>query len=123
MQLKQWFTVALVAVVLDVATPIILFTSTATAATATALTLTVANPALAALGGGVALVGLAALKGVIIGAGARRGKRAVAGVPDDGFSRDAVDILFAAAGALDRVQLRSQTGLRTSRHSSPTARS
>merc|ERR1711887_418499 len=106
MQLKKWLAITLVAALLQVATPIILLSSTAAATTATIATLgiTVSNPALAAVGAGAVLLGAAGLAGAAIGslAGRRRGKRAIDGVADDGFSVDAVDILFATAGALDR---------------------
>lgn len=101
MQLKKWFAAALVAVLLDVVTPILLVTTSATAATVTALTLgvTVNNAALAAVGGAAVLLGAA---GLIKASG--RGKRSVpapAGA-DDGFSVNAIEILFASAASLDR---------------------
>jgi len=109
MQLKTWLSIALVATLLQVATPIILLTSSAAATTAavTTLGITVANPALAAVGAGAVLLGAAGLAGAAIGslAGGRRrhrGRRAITGVADDGFSVDAIDILFSTAGALDR---------------------
>merc|ERR1711887_12248 len=106
MQLKKWLAITLVAALLQVATPIILVSSTAAATTATIATLgiTVSNPALAAVGAGAVLLGAAGLAGAAIGslAGRRRGKRALTGVADDGFSVDAIDILFSTAGALDR---------------------
>ncbi|CAL4109081.1 unnamed protein product, partial [Meganyctiphanes norvegica] len=107
MQLKMWLGFALVAALLEVVTPIILLSSTAAATTATAVTLglTVSNPALAAVGAGAVLLGAAGLAGGLIGGlagGRRRGRRAIVGVADDGFSVDAIDILFSTAGALDR---------------------
>ncbi|XP_064120830.1 uncharacterized protein LOC135225436 [Macrobrachium nipponense] len=101
MQLKKWFGLALVAVLLEVAMPTILLTSTA--ATATALTITVSNAALAAVGGAAVLLGLA---GLLKTAGRGRGRRSE---PTTSFTSDAVDILFAAAGSLDQE---SNCGLR-----------
>ncbi|CAL4166245.1 unnamed protein product, partial [Meganyctiphanes norvegica] len=95
MQLKMWLALGLVAGILHVAAPIILV-STAAATTA-AVTLTVSNVALAAIGGAAALLGLAGL--LAIKGGGRHRRQAIA---DDGFSANAVDILFSAAGALDQ---------------------
>jgi len=107
MQLKTWLAIALVATLVHVATPIILLTSAAaTTAAVTTLGITVSSPALAAVGAGAVLLGAAGLVGAAFGSlgGGRRhrGRRAVTGVADDGFSVDAIDILFSTAGALDR---------------------
>ncbi|XP_068229228.1 uncharacterized protein [Palaemon carinicauda] len=102
MQLKKWFALALVAVLLQVAMPTIILTSAA--ATATALTISVSNVALAAVGGAAVLLGLAGLVKV---AGRGRGRRQTES--DNAFTSDAVDILFAAAGSLDQE---SNCGLR-----------
>jgi len=107
MQLKKWLAIALVAALLQVATPVILVSSTAatTAVSLATLGISVSNPALAAVAAGGVLLGAAGLAGAAVGALAgsrRRGKRALTGVADDGFSVDALDILFSTAGALDR---------------------
>jgi len=108
MQLKKWLAVALVAAMLNMAqTTITLATTAAGVITAATIglpglaTLTIANPALAAVGAGAVLLGAAGLIGGIHIA--NRGKREVIGVPaDDGFSANAVDILFATAASIDR---------------------
>merc|ERR1739838_633542 len=94
MQLSKWLALALVAALLNVVTPIILVSSTAV--TAATLTLTASNLAVAAVGGAAALIGIAGL--LKIKGGSRR-RRAI--VPDNGFSSDAIEILFASATALD----------------------
>ncbi|XP_042881133.1 uncharacterized protein LOC122258918 [Penaeus japonicus] len=110
MQLKRWLSVALVAGLLHAATPIILLSSSAAAATTTALTLgvTVSNPALAVVGGAAVLLGAAGLVAAKAAA-FRRGRRSATALADDGYSQNAVDVLFAAAGSLDRD---SNCGLR-----------
>merc|ERR1739838_36157 len=94
MQLSKWLALALVAALLNVVTPILLVSSTAV--TAATLTLSVSNLAVAAVGGAAALIGIAGL--LKIKGGSRR-RRAI--VPDNGFSSDAVEILFASDSALD----------------------
>merc|ERR1739838_807267 len=94
MQLSKWLALALVAALLNVVTPILLVSSTAV--TAATLPLSVSNLAVAAVGGAAALIGIAGL--LKIKGGSRR-RRAI--VPDNGFSSDAVEILFASATALD----------------------
>merc|ERR1711970_348296 len=91
----MWLAFGVVAGLLHVAAPIILVSSAAI--TTTALTLSVSNVAVAAVGGAAALLGLA---GLLALKGDRRRRRAV--IADDGFSANAVDILFSAAAALDR---------------------
>ncbi|CAL4109078.1 unnamed protein product, partial [Meganyctiphanes norvegica] len=95
MQLSKWLALALVAALLNVVTPTILV-STAAATTAT-LTLGVANLAVAAVGGAAALIGIA---GLLAAKGGSRKRRAII-VPDNGFSSDALQILFSSAIALD----------------------
>ncbi|CAL4109075.1 unnamed protein product, partial [Meganyctiphanes norvegica] len=70
--------------------------STAAATTAT-VTLGVANLAVAAVGGAAALIGIA---GLLAAKGGSRKRRAIV-VPDNGFSSDALQILFSSAAALD----------------------
>jgi len=119
MQLKKWLTVALVAVVVHETTSFIVLGTAAAAGTA----LTISAPALAAVGGGALLLGAAGLLGGAIGAakaGRRgrshyrhsgyggghgyRGRRSITGevIADDGFSANAVDVLFATATAVDQ---------------------
>ncbi|CAL4109072.1 unnamed protein product, partial [Meganyctiphanes norvegica] len=95
MQLSKWLALALVAALLNVVTPILLV-STAAATTAT-VTLGVANLAVAAVGGAAALIGIA---GLLAAKGGSRKRRAIV-VPDNGFSSDALQILFSSAAALD----------------------
>lgn len=111
MQLKRWLSVALVAGLLHAASPILLLSSSAAAATTTALTLgvSVSNPALAVVGGAAVLLGAAGLVAAKAAAAARRGRRSAPALADDGYSHNAVDVLFAAAGSLDH---RSNCGLR-----------
>jgi len=123
MQLKKWLTVALVAAVVHETTSIIVLGTAAAAGTA----LTISAPALAAVGGGALLLGAAGLLGGAIGAAkARRrgrshyhhggygggygyrGRRSITEsitgevIADDGFSANAVDVLFATATAIDQ---------------------
>lgn len=122
MQLNKWLTVALMAVAVHEATSIFILGTAAAAGTA----LTISAPALAAVGGGALLLGAAGLLGGAIGAskfrgrshgggghyrsrghgyrGGYRGKRSLTGgfIADDGFSANAVDVLFATASAVDQ---------------------
>jgi len=121
MQLKNLLIVALVAVVVHETTSFIILGTAAAAGTA----LTIGAPTLAAIGGGALLLGAAGLLGGAIGAskGRRgrshyhrggysrgygghgyRGRRSLtdAVIADDGFSANALDVLFATATAIDQ---------------------
>ncbi|CAL4113065.1 unnamed protein product, partial [Meganyctiphanes norvegica] len=112
-------TVALVAVIVHEATSIIILGTAAAAGTA----ITISGGALAAAGGGALLLGAAGLLGGAIGFhkasrggrsrsrghhrggyGGYRGRRSLTGglIADDGFSVNAVDVLFATASAVDQ---------------------